>query len=199
MPSFIPTFINGEQIQSSIFRAVHRGVQLVQLRLNPPSAKDSPEYLGMVLDCNLRWGLWVDCIITKAQQSLYFLKKLVSFHVNSKILVMFYFAFIESILVFCSICFYGYTTEAQKKCLRKIVTIASKLLGTTMPSLEQIYRDIVAKKAGSIVADLKHPLSSSFDILPSVQRYCLPLVSKNRTKFSFMPQAIRLLNSSEKQ
>lgn len=64
--SFSATFINGEQIQSVT----------------------SYKYLGIIMDCDLKWDVWADCISTKAQQRLYFLKKLVSFNVNNKMLLI---------------------------------------------------------------------------------------------------------------
>ncbi len=107
---------------------------------------------------------------------------------------MFYCAFIERVLSFCIICWFGNATEAQKKSVRKTVT-ASKLLGITLPNMESIYRDRTMKKANNIVDDQRHPLASSFELLPSGQQYCAPLFTKNRSKFSFVLQAIKFSNS----
>lgn len=120
--------------------------------------------------------------------------KLLSFNVHNKMLQMFYSSFIESVLAFCIICWFGNATEAQKKSVRKTVTMASKLLGIKLPSVECIYRERVRNKAKTIVGDKRHPLASSFELLPSGRRYYLPLFTKNRSKFSFVPQAIKLLN-----
>ncbi len=70
---------------------------------------------------------------------MYFLKKLLSFNVDSRMLLMFYGAFIESIMTFCVICWYGNASEAQKRSLGKVVTTASKLLGIKLESIESIY------------------------------------------------------------
>ncbi len=102
------------------------------------------------------------------------------------------------VLTFCIICWFGNASEAQKKSVRRTVTTASKLLGTTLPSLESIYRDRVTNKANAIVADERHPLTSSFKLLPSARRYCPPLFTKNRLNMSFIPQAIKLLNMVRK-
>ena len=49
---------------------------------------------------------------------------------------MFYTVYVESVLTFCIICWFGSAGEAQKGRLRKIVTTASKLLGANLNSLE---------------------------------------------------------------
>lgn len=119
---------------------------------------------------------------------MYFLNKL-SFNVLQKMHEMFYYAYIEKVLAFCLICRFGNVTEAQKKTVRKTITVASKLLGTMLPSVECIYRDRVMNKANIIVGDTRHPLAYSFVLLPSERRYCLLLLTKNKSKFSFVPQA----------
>ena len=151
-----------------------------------------------MLDHKLKWDSWCDCLSTKAQQRMYFLKKLLSFNVNRNMAHMFYCAFIESVLTFCIICWFGNASEAQKKSVRRTVTTASKLLGTTLPSPENIYKDRLTNKANAIVADERHPLASSFNMLPSARRYCSPLFTRNRSNMSFIPQAIKCLNMARK-
>jgi len=94
-------------------------------------------------------------------------------------LQMFYSSFIESVLAFCIICWFGNATEAQRRFVRKTVTTASKLLGIKLPSVQRIYRERVLDKAKTIVGDKRQPLASSFELLPSGRRYCLPLFTKN--------------------
>lgn len=151
------------------------------------------KYLGIVLDNKLKWDSWTDLLHTKSQQRMYFLKKLLVFNVNNRMLQMFYTAFI-SVLTYCIICWFGNATEVQKKSVRKTVTTASKLLGIALPSIESIYKDRLVKKANNIICDYTHPLVSSFKLLPARRCFCPPLLTKNRSKFSFIPQAIKALN-----
>ena len=111
------------------------------------------KYLGVVLDNKLKWDKSTELINKKSQQRLYFLKKLVLFDVNLSMLKMFYSAFVESVLTFGLTCWFGNATEAQKKTLRKTVTVASKLLGFKLTSLEDIYRSRSLTKAEKIIAD----------------------------------------------
>lgn len=127
-----------------------------------------------MLDNKLKWDSWTDVLHTKAQQRIYFLKKLLVFNVNSKMLQMFYTAVIESVLTYCIICWFGNATEGQKR----TVTTASKLLGITLPSMECIYKDRLVKKADNIVCDYRHPLASSFNLMPSGHRFSTSAVQR---------------------
>ena len=102
---------------------------------------------------------------------------------------MFYTAYVESALTFCIICWFGSAAEAQER-LRKIVTTASKLLGTNLNSLEHTYRERVLSK-DNILANRKHTLFTTFELLPSGGRFRYPALSKNK---SFTPQSISFLN-----
>lgn len=115
------------------------------------------KYLGIVLDHKLKWDVWTDFLSKKIQQRLYFFKKLMSFNVHSGLLLMFYGAFIESIMTFCVSCWYGNASEAQKKSLRNVRTTISKMLGIKLTSIESIYKESMLSKANIIVNDEASP------------------------------------------
>lgn len=115
------------------------------------------KYLGIVLDHKLKWDVWTDFLSKKIQQRLYFFKKLMSFNVHSGLLLMFYWAFIESIMTFCVSCWYGNASEAQKKSLRNVRTTISKMLGIKLTSIESIYKESMLSKANIIVNDEASP------------------------------------------
>lgn len=71
---------------------------------------------------------------------------------------------VQSWLVGC----FGNASEPNTK----TVTTDSKLLRTALPSLQCIYRDRVRSKANTTVSGDRHPLSSSFKVLPSPWCYC---------------------------
>ena len=171
-PPSRPSFINGEPIE----------------------AVRSYKYLGIVLDADLNWNMWSDCLNKKIQQRMYFLRKLFSFNATKRMLKMFYCAFIESVLTFCIICWFGNASEAQKNSVRKTITLASKLIGIPLQSMESLYKERTITKAGSIVRSDSHPLASFFSLLPSGRRYRTPLLIPNRSGFSFVPRAIKFLN-----
>ncbi len=130
----------------------------------------------------------------KGQQRLYFLRKMVSFSVSPSLLKMFYNSFIESVLTFCIICWFGNVTVEQKSLARKIVSTASKLLGIPVMGLQQIYQTRCLGKAMKIISDNKHPLHNEFELLPSGRRFRIPGFLKNRGEKFFISQAVKFLN-----
>ena len=84
----------------------------------------------------------------------------------------------------------AHVTEAEKN-----VKVASKVIGTQMNSLDNIYKRQVLNKALSIRSDAAHPLYVEYNLLPSGVRLRAPCASKNRYKFSFVPVSIGTLNA----
>ncbi len=171
-PSTLPTIIKGSQVETVEYY----------------------KYLGTVIDKNLNHDLNTSTICKKGLQRLYFLRRLNTFNVDKTLMVLFYKSFIESILTFCIISWYGNLTVQNKKCLSDIVKVASKIIGTQQLSLSDIYNRQVYRKAQSILASTDHPLLGELVLLPSGRRYRFPRVRSNRFKFSFIPSAINVLN-----
>ncbi|CAJ1066412.1 gastrula zinc finger protein XlCGF28.1-like%2C partial [Xyrichtys novacula] len=112
---------------------------------------------------------------------------------------MFYSAFIESVISFCVICWYGNLAIKNKNSLGSIVRVASKVAGVKFRSLDVIFKEQVLKKAKSIRTDNTHPLHHKYKFLPSGLRLAVPPASKNRYKFSFVPLSIGALNAAERR
>lgn len=77
-------------------------------------------------------------------------------------------------MTFCLICCCGNASEAQKKSLGKEVTLASRLVGILLPSIESIYTDRVLNKAKDLLNDKRHLIYWAFELLPFSRRYCAP-------------------------
>ena len=84
-------------------------------------------------------------------------------------MVLFYRSFIESVLTFCFISFYGNLSVKNKNCLLKIVRDANKIIGMQQLSLSEIFDRRVLQEARSILSSLDHPLSEEFILLPEIQ------------------------------
>lgn len=154
------------------------------------------KHLSIMLDHKLRWDAWTDFVSKRMQQRMCFIKTYLSFNAHSRMSLMFYRALIESVMIFCVICWYGNASKVHRRSVGKVVTIACKLFGLQLQSIENIYKERVLSKANIIVNDKRHPLSYAFEILTSGWWYYMPRCMKNRPKLSFMPQAIKFLNSS---
>ena len=92
-----------------------------------------------MIDNKLKFDVNTDTICKKGQQRLYFLRKLNSFNVDKVMLSLFYKSFIESVLTFSFIAWYGGISLRDKNNLSHIVKVAGKLIGCPQVSLLNIY------------------------------------------------------------
>ena len=152
------------------------------------------KYLETVIDNKLSFEPHDDAVCKKAHQRMYFYRKLRSFNVDTTFMKMFYSCFIESVLTFCFVCWHGALSVKQKNRLQAIIKVCSKIAGTQLSNLNDLYKVRSLRKAHSIMADSTHPLYSEFSLMPSGRRYRLPPCRTNRWKKSFMPVAISLVN-----
>ncbi len=80
--------------------------------------------------------------------------------------------------------------------LRRVVRTAERIIGTTLPTLQELYLSRVSKRAGKITLDPSHPAHSFFELLPSGRRYRALSTRTTRHRNSFFPQAIHLMNTT---
>ncbi|KAI5627516.1 gastrula zinc finger protein XlCGF28.1-like [Silurus asotus] len=83
----------------------------------------STKFLGVHLADNLTWSLNTSSITKKAQQHLYFLRRLRKAHFPPPILSMFYRGTIESILSSCITAWFGNCTVSDRKSLQRILEV----------------------------------------------------------------------------
>ena len=126
---------------------------------------------------------------------MYLIRKLNTFNVDKKMLEMIYRSLVASILTFNIVTFYGYLTIKQKNRLSKIVNVATKLMNFKQKSLNDLYQQAISEKSRSIINDHTHPLHSWFVIMPSGKRYRTPAFKRQLYNKSFIPSAVRFLNS----
>ncbi|KAK2899391.1 hypothetical protein Q8A73_012520 [Channa argus] len=153
------------------------------------------KYLGVHITEDLTWTPHVTQLVKKAQQRLYFLRRLRKFGMSPKILSNFYSCVIESVLTNCITVWYSSTTVMDRKRLQRVVKTEQKITRTPLPSLQSIYHHRVHRRAASILKDPSHPQHGLFTLLPSGWRYRSVKCRTSRLKNSFFPSAIRLLNS----
>ncbi len=78
---------------------------------------------------------------------------------------------------------------------QRIVRAAEKIVGVSLPSLQDIYSTRLTRKALSIAGDPTHPTHNFFSLLPSGRRLRSLQARTSRLKDSFIHQAVRKLNS----
>ncbi|KAK3510886.1 hypothetical protein QTP70_024380, partial [Hemibagrus guttatus] len=115
----------------------------------------STKFLGVHLAENFTWSLNTSSISKKAQQCLYFQRRLRKAHLP--ILTMFYRGTIESILSSCITAWFGNCIVSDHKTLEWIVRTAEKIIGVSLSSITDIYTTCCICKANSIVDNPAHP------------------------------------------
>lgn len=154
---------------------------------------DNIKYLGLHITSDLSWSLNTGRLVKKAQQRLFFLRKLKRAGLSSRLLVNFYRATIESILCLSVTVWYGSTTAQERKQLARVVRTAQGIVGCPLPNLDSMYTGRVRKRAKSIATDPSHPGHRLFVPLPSGRRYRSIRSTTSRLKNSFYPRAVRAI------
>ena len=119
-------------------------------------------YLGTTISKSLEWSSNVRLLHKKANQRLYFVRTLKKFRVDNTIIALFYKSLIQSIISYNLICYFGNATKIEEKKLNQPRKIVQRLLGTDLPSLDDIYHERVLSKLRQIMQDPTHPLNDQF-------------------------------------
>ncbi len=159
------------------------------------TAVESFRFLGTTISQDLKWDNHIDFIVKKAQHRLYFLRQLRKFNLPQELLKQFYSAIIESVLcTSITVCFSS-ATKSDPRRLRRVGQTAEWIIGTTLPTLQELYLSRVSKRAGKITLDPSHPAHTLFELLPSGRRYRALSTRTTRHRNSFFPQAINFINT----
>uniref|UniRef100_A0A8C6PAK0 Reverse transcriptase domain-containing protein n=1 Tax=Nothobranchius furzeri TaxID=105023 RepID=A0A8C6PAK0_NOTFU len=161
----------------------------------PVTTVDSFRFLGTTITHDLRWEPSISSLLKKAQQRMYFLRQLKKAKLPAQMMVQFYTAIIESILNSSIAVWYAGATVRDKHRLQRIVRSAEKVIGCSLPSLQDLYVSRTRGSAGRIAADPSHPGHRLFEPLPSGRRLQSIRTRTSRHKNSFFPSAVRLVNS----
>ncbi len=108
----------------------------------------------------------------------------------------FYRGTIESILTSCITVWYGACNASCRKSLQRIVRAAEKIIGVSLPSLQDIYSTCLTRKALCIAGDPTHPPDTQLLQTAAIRESWRRLQARtSRLKDSFIHQAVRKLNS----
>ncbi|KAK3532897.1 hypothetical protein QTP70_002253 [Hemibagrus guttatus] len=162
---------------------------------SPVTSVESFHFLVTTITKELKWEQNIRSLTKKAQQSMYFLWQL-KFLLPVKMLVNFYTAVIESILTSSITVWFAAATARDKAKLQRVIHSAEKLIGCSLPSLQELYVSRSRRRAAKIAADPSHPGNELFRSLPSGKRLRSIRTRTSRHKNSFFPTAVSLLNSA---
>ncbi len=119
-------------------------------------------FLGRTIYQDLKWDNHIDSIVKKAQQRLCFLRQLRKFNLPQELLIQFYSAIIESVLCTSITVWFSSATKSDLRRLWRVVQTAELIIGTTLPTLQELYLYRVSKRADKIILDPSHPAQSLF-------------------------------------
>jgi hypothetical protein len=158
----------------------------------------SYKYLGIVIDDKLNWHTHVDYLIKRLNTRMYCLRKLNFFHVDVKILAMFYDSVVESVWRYCLLCWGGNVAKGDGERIARIVKEAGRIIGVSRQDFEAVYVGLLSKKLTDVMDDSSHPLHDHFkgQLIARSGRMRQSFAITNRYHSSFVPQAIRLHNSN---
>ncbi|KAK1792647.1 hypothetical protein P4O66_012581 [Electrophorus voltai] len=160
-----------EEVQELVSnRRARRDYSLLAINGSSVEIIKNIKFLGVHIAENLTWSLNTSFITKRAQQCLYFLRKLREAHPPSTILTTFYRGTVESILSSCIITWFGNCTAFDRKTLQRIVRTAEKIIRVSLLSITNIYITRCIRKATNIVKDPTHPSHELFTLLPSGRR-----------------------------
>ncbi len=126
-------------------------------------------------------------IVKKAQQKLYFLRQLRKFNLPQELLKQFYSAIIESVLCTSITVWFSSATKSDHRRLQRVVRTAERIIGTTLPTLQELYSSRVSKRAGKITLDPSHPAHSLFELLPVWSTLQSSEHQNDQTEEQFLP------------
>ncbi len=162
----------------------------------PVERVSSFKYLGVNISEDLTWTAQIQTQVKKARQRLYHLRQLSKFRVSPAILKTFYSGAIESVLTQCISVWHGNASTQDCKSLQRVVRLAERISGSSLPSLQDIYFKRCKSRAAKITKVSNHPGNHLFILLPSDKRFRSMMAKTERLRRSFFPQATRLLNSN---
>ena len=151
-------------------------------------------YLGTVIDNQFKFKTNTQIIHKKCRQRMVMLYQLRTLKVSSRILMQCYQAFVESILTFSFICWFGSLGVSDRKVILRIAKQCGKIVGNINIDLEGLYKKRVMMKASKILRDSSHCMYGTFEMLPSNKRFRAIKCKTNRYQHSFFPMAIKYLN-----
>ncbi|KAI3374303.1 hypothetical protein L3Q82_006143 [Scortum barcoo] len=109
------------------------------------------KFLGIHITSDLTWSMNTAHLVKKAQQRLFFLRKLKRAGLSPQLLTNFYRATIESSLCLSATMWYGSCTAQDQKDLAWMVKMAQGIVGSPLPDLDSIYAGWIQKKARHVL------------------------------------------------
>ncbi len=114
----------------------------ISIDKTPVERVNSFKFLGVHITEDITWSAHTDAVLKKAQQRLFFLRRLRKFGMSPSILRSFYTCTVESILTGCITAWFGNSTAGNRRALQRVVRTACHIVGGELPSLQDVYQAV---------------------------------------------------------
>ena len=101
---------------------------------------------------------------------------------------LFYKSTVQSVLCYCLICWGGNLSVKSRVLVNRVVQSASKIIGTTLQAVDELYESWVIMMTTHILIDTSNPLLEFYSIAKSERS------RTNRYYNTFLPTSVRLFN-----
>jgi len=155
------------------------------------------KYLGVNIECNLKWEELVIAHVKKANKRLYHLRCLRKLSVDSTLMCLCYNSLISSVLLYAVSVWYGSCGVQLRKDIAKTRKRAARIIGCSGNHLtdpDSTHRNRCVTLAKKIINDELHPLHQYYRLLPHGRRYAALRCRTARFKDTFLPTSIRFMN-----
>ncbi len=96
-------------------------------------------FLGVIVSEDLSWSTNTASVVGKAQQRLYYLRKLKSAKIPKQLMVNFYNCAISGVLSYGFLVWFSSCTKAEQQALQRVVRTAGRIIGNTLPEMSAIF------------------------------------------------------------
>ena len=125
--------------------------QPLRIRGEVVEEREDYKYLGVVTDNRLDWKSKIEAVYKKGMSRLYFLRKLRSFNVCSKMLEIFHQSTVASVIFFAVVCWGSSIRASDTNRLDKIIKKAGSVLGRRLESFNTVVERRTLNKLLSIM------------------------------------------------
>ena len=150
------------------------------------------KYLGVVFDQNLDWVENSTKVQKKVNQRIHFMNKVSKFHIDTKILALFFESCVMSVMNFCITAWGGNIRLKQKQTMDRAIKYGNKLVNrTNFNDINDTLFIASQRKFNSIIKDPTHPMYSLI-VFSSRSNRLIHVKTKTKRHFnSFLPSAVR--------
>jgi len=98
-------------------------------------------------------------VYKKGQSCIYLLRQLRSFGVRQVLLKTFYDSIVSFVILYSITCWGGGLLEKEKNKLNKLIKKAGFVMGSVLPTVEEIMQDKMIGKLSLMINHVRHPIN----------------------------------------